>query len=225
MLFIIIALTLTALSNSSNENAKLISKDLSIKDSKNYYNLTHTLFCGEYVKNEKLEFIKETIAATETQHNTFNPNNKIKDQSWIRINKTSGAAGRYQFTKATRQEVAKYLKESEPSLQKFLKDKKMQDRYLFALLEIHNGIFKDSIKVYNKTTFKLIKKYPSPYQLYEGKVINGYHITKSGMIMIAHAIGTQGTINWLATGCKPEYLPNGAPYADRRLTIQIFDNE
>ena len=181
------------------------------------------IFCEEVIDSADLDFIKEMIASTESQSNQFKPKDStIYERSWKQVNKYTDAAGRYQFVRKTRISVAKHLNEPEPNFHNFLNDREMQDRYLIALLEANHEHFKRPIKLYDKTG-KVIAKYPyTAYEKFEGKVINGYYISKSGMILMSQAIGAQGTIDWLMHGCKPSKLPPGAPSADRRLSVNLF---
>jgi hypothetical protein len=181
-------------------------------------------FCDELIDSSDLEFIKEAIAATESQSGQFKPSDTIIFQkSWSQVNEYTDAAGRYQFVRKARISVANYLNEPEPDFNEFLEDRKMQDRYLIALLEANHQHFKEPIKLYNSKGDSVIAEYSySAYEKFEGKFINGYYISKSGMILMSQALGAQGTINWLMSGCKPSKLPEGAPIADRRLSINLF---
>jgi hypothetical protein len=181
------------------------------------------IFCDEIIDSTELDFIKEIIASTESQSGFFKPEDTmIYYKSWTQINKNTDAAGRYQFVRNTRISISKHLNEPEPNYQKFLKDRKMQDRYLIALFESNNRHFKEPIKIYDKEGNIIARYKYSAYEKFEGKVVNGYYISKSGMLLMSQAIGAQGTIDWLMGGCKPEKLPSGAPIADRRLSINIF---
>jgi len=184
---------------------------------------TKIVFCDEVIDSAVLDFIKEVIASTESQSGLFKPKDTtIFAKSWTQINKHTDAAGRYQFLRGTRISVAKRLNEPEPNYQQFLKDRKMQDRYLVALLESNNAHFKNPIRLYDKKG-KVYAKYTfNAYEKFEGKVINGYYISKSGMLLMSQAIGAQGTIDWLMHGCRPSKLPAGAPIADRRLSVNLF---
>ena len=181
------------------------------------------IFCDEIIDSADLDFLKEIIATTESQSGFFKPKDTmIYFKSWTRVNKNTDAAGRYQFVRNTRISISKKLKEPEPNYQKFLNDRKMQDRYLIALFESNNRHFKEPIRIYDKEGNVIAKYRYSAYEKFEGKVINGYYISKSGMLLMSQAIGAQGTIDWLMSGCKPQKLPSGAPIADRRLSINIF---
>lgn len=183
---------------------------------------TTIIFCDEIIDSADLDFIKELIASTESQSNQFKPKDStIYEKSWTRVNKTTDAAGRYQFLRGTRKSVAKRLNEPEPNFHEFLNDREMQDKYLIALLEANNEHFKQHVKLYKDG--KVVAEYPfTAYEKFEGKVINGYYISKSGMILMSQAIGAQGTIDWLMKGCRPSKLPAGAPIADRRLSVNLF---
>jgi len=182
------------------------------------------LFCGQKVKKEDISFLLDFIASTESQGHIFRPKDeKIRQNAWKQVSKRSTAIGKWQFLKSTRESIAKELNEPVPTKKQFLADTTMQIRFMVRYLEDLNQDFCDSIRIYEKNKkheLVLKKTLPSAYEMFCGKVINGYYISKTGMICMGHGIGSDGTIKWLMQGCDPDKLPRGVAIADRRLTIK-----
>ena len=167
------------------------------------------IFCGEKLDSSQLDFFLEFTCSTETQNSIFKPKDKrIVERSWrISCNDTtSTACGRWQMLEGTRKVVAKFLGVKVPTKKEFLRNKNLQIRFIMAFFEMNNVEFERN----------------EAYVKYGGRFINGYWITKSGMLGMSQALGVSGTISWIKHGCKPKDLPKGAPIADRRLTLQIF---
>lgn len=191
-------------------------------------------FCDEKITGDKLEFLLDGISSTESEHGLFRPrNHEIKKSSWTARNKYSTARGKFQMLQSTRDAVANYLHEKKPTEKEFLKDTAMQVRYIVTYLEMCNDEFKhvnehdrkgNCIHAKDKDGKDIKDEYVyyNAYERYVGQFINGYHITKSGLIAMAQATGVAGTIKWLEHGCQSSDLPKGTPIADRRLTIQVF---
>jgi len=130
----------------------------------------------------------------------------LEENSWKKKCKSSTAIGRWQMLKNTRDDISKYLNIYPPSDEDFLTNKDLQKKFMITYFEMCNKEFKDNM-IYDK---------------YVGTVINGYFITKCGLLCLSQALGVNGTINWLESGCDPKKLPKGVPIADRRLSLQLF---
>lgn len=185
-------------------------------------------FCDELVLPEKVDYLLEFIASTESQGHQFNPSDKaVREKAFKVKNKTSTALGKWQMLRQARESTAKYLGEKAPTDAKFAADSSLQKKYIVAFFEMCNdklqnytltdkrgNLMRDSLG--NVITYNVYEKYVNR------GVINGYVISKSGILAVSHAIGVKGTVDWFETGCNPKKLPKGAPIADRRLTCQIF---
>jgi len=158
------------------------------------------------IVNPNLTLYLDAIAATETPIKDINKNrifdweDTLKAYKTICYDSTSSAIGRYQMTKAARQAVGL----GGVSDNVFLNWPELQDIACYKFLQINHNTMKSFIKKY------------------EGQVINGYYLTETGMISLAHALGANGAMTWISNGCKPNQLPSGAPKADRRLTFQRY---
>lgn len=149
------------------------------------------------VINPHLKYYFDFIAASEVP---------IKNKDTIASYKikcydsSSTAIGRYQMNKGARKDIGL----GEVSEEVFLNNPELQDIAMY---------------MYVKKNYFYMKDFLSRY---EGQTINGYYLTKSGMLSLAHALGASGAMQWIKNGCKPSELPKGAPYADRRLTQQRY---
>jgi hypothetical protein len=184
------------------------------------------VFCDETVSGDDIEFMLEFIASTESQGHRFMPtDSSVRARAWKQKNPNSTAIGKWQMLKGTRAICAKYLGEPMPSDHKFLNDTAMQTRFILAYIEICYNKFKEMPKMKNNVVVRDSKGQVIRYDAFEkyvGKVIGGCYITKSGMLVLAHSIGTLGAIQWIESGCKPSKLPQGAPIAMYGLTCQVF---
>ena len=93
-----------------------------------------------------------------------------------------GYMGKYQFGKAT----LKGLGYKNLNRKTFLKDSVLQEQVMEELL-VHNS----------KVLRRQIKKY-------EGKIVNGVYVTKSGILAAAHLAGPSNVKKWLRNGTRFE---------------------
>jgi len=158
------------------------------------------------VINPELLIYLDAIASTESPIYDVNKNDVFDEYDTLYAYKrkcwdtTSSAIGRYQMNKAARQEVGLGCVPEEI----FLNWPELQDIACYKLMKKNHQFMSSFIKEY------------------EGKVVNGYYLTETGILSLAHALGATGAMNWIKNGCKPSQLPKGAPKADRRLTIQKY---
>ena len=89
--------------------------------------------------------------------------------------------GRYQFGRATLKGLGYNVTKSA-----FLKDETLQEQVMEELL-VHNS----------KVLRRQIKKY-------DGKVVNGVYVTKSGILAAAHLAGPTNVKKWLKNGTRFE---------------------
>ena len=92
-----------------------------------------------------------------------------------------GYMGRYQFGRATLKGLGYNVTKST-----FLKDETLQEQVMEELL-VHNS----------KVLRRQIKKY-------DGKVVNGVYVTKSGILAAAHLAGPSNVKKWLRNGTRFE---------------------
>lgn len=92
-----------------------------------------------------------------------------------------GYMGRYQFGKATLKGLGYNV-----NIANFLKDSILQEQAMEELL-VHNS----------KILRRQIKKY-------DGKIVNGVYVTKSGILAAAHLAGPSNVKKWLRIGTKFE---------------------
>jgi soluble lytic murein transglycosylase-like protein len=92
-----------------------------------------------------------------------------------------GYMGRYQFGRATLKGLGYNVTKSA-----FLKDETLQEQVMEELL-VHNS----------KVLRRQIKKY-------DGKVVNGVYVTKSGILAAAHLAGPTNVKKWLKNGTRFE---------------------
>ena len=92
-----------------------------------------------------------------------------------------GYMGRYQFGRATLKGLGYNVTKSA-----FLKDETLQEQVMEELL-VHNS----------KVLRRQIKKY-------DGKVVNGVYVTKSGILAAAHLAGPSNVKKWLKNGTRFE---------------------
>ena len=92
-----------------------------------------------------------------------------------------GYMGRYQFGRATLKGLGYNVTKST-----FLKDETLQEQVMEELL-VHNS----------KVLRRQIKKY-------DGKVVNGVYVTKSGILAAAHLAGPSNVKKWLKNGTRFE---------------------
>jgi hypothetical protein len=150
--------------------------------------------CIENVINPDLTKYLDYIASTESQNlGNYKAYNEISD-----------AYGRYQFVPIAR----KCLNNLGVSFTKdfFMKNPEFQDVMMWILLKE------------NDKQLKINGAYD-----YAGKSINGYYFTKSGLLSLSHAIGSDGSLKFIKSGCNRNSLPTGAPNADRRMTMQKYN--
>lgn len=114
---------------------------------------------------------------------------------------SSTAIGRYQMNRLARADIG--LGGVSESV--FLNNPELQDVAMYIYVRKNYSYMKDFL------------------DQYEGQTINGYYLTKPGMLSLAHALGGGGAMSWIKNGCKPSELPKGAPHADRRLTLQRYN--
>jgi hypothetical protein len=160
----------------------------------------------KWVINPKLIKYLDAIAATESAIIDQNKNGKIDYEDTLTayhrrcLDTSSSALGRYQMTKAAREAIGL----GKVSDEIFRNWPELQDIACYQFLRLNMKVMKPFIKKY------------------DGKIINGYFLTEPGMISMAHALGADGTMQWIKNGCKDYELPKGAPKAYRRLTFQKY---
>ncbi len=158
------------------------------------------------IVNPNLTAYLDAIAATESPVVDANRNGILDFEDTLKaysrrcFDPSSSAIGRYQMTNAARQSVGL----GGISDEVFLNWPELQDIACYKFLQKNYQAMKPFIKKY------------------EGQTVNGYYLTETGMISLAHALGAGGAMSWINNGCKPNQLPAGAPHSDRRLTFQRY---
>jgi soluble lytic murein transglycosylase-like protein len=149
------------------------------------------------IKEEPVPVVVETKGVLIKDYRIFNPYLSIKGKKdhyaflyaighaessnqYEVVNKF-GYMGRYQFGRATLKGLGYNVTKSA-----FLKDETLQEQVMEELL-VHNS----------KVLRRQIKKY-------DGKVVNGVYVTKSGILAAAHLAGPTNVKKWLKNGTRFE---------------------